>query len=112
MIRANAHSDDHRYSVEFDATPYFEQASGKEIQKLAACGFRGDYPSDAVAQFIADAELDAQSLAWQKHKHKIEDSPLNQMFAYIDLIPAGDDQRGFECSVNEDDVWAWLRGNS
>ncbi len=106
MIRAHAHSDDHRYSLEFDATPWIEEATGAEIRKLAEQGFASDYAADSVAQAVGDWEL--------THREPCDepdcDSPLNKMFAYLSLIPNAE-ERGFECSVNEDDVWAWLKGD-
>ena len=48
MIRANVHTDDRLYDVNFDATAWFERASDQEIIELAECGWRDDYPADAV----------------------------------------------------------------
>ena len=66
------------------------------------CG--GDYAPYEVAQVVADWQLNHTELSAG------EDTPLNKMFAYLALIPNAE-ERGFECSVNEDDVWAWLKGD-
>jgi len=39
---------------QFDAVPWFKQASDDEISDLAAKGWGGDYEADAVAEFVAD----------------------------------------------------------
>jgi len=54
MIRAEAHSDDRVYEISFDATPWFEQATTRELDALASCDFGGDYPADEVARYCAD----------------------------------------------------------
>ena len=93
MIRANVHTDDRHYDVDFDATAWFEQASDQEIIELADCGWRGDYPADAVAEFMAD------------HNNQIQ-----RLFDYLSHDPrTGKDPIGFECSVNEGDARAWLK---
>ena len=93
MIRANVHTDDWHYDVDFDATAWFEQASDQEIIELADCGWRGDYPADAVAEFMAD------------HNNQIQ-----RLFDYLSHDPrTGKDPIGFECSVNEGDARAWLK---
>lgn len=43
-IKAEVHTDDHIYEVNFDAEPWFAQASDKEILEVAECGWGGDYP--------------------------------------------------------------------
>jgi hypothetical protein len=45
--------------VNFDAVPWFEQASDEEISELAAKGWGGDYEADAVAEFIDTPEIRA-----------------------------------------------------
>ena len=54
MICAECHSDDHNVEVAFDATRWFEQATDKQIAELAAVGWGGEYPADAVAEFMTD----------------------------------------------------------
>lgn len=97
MIRAEAHSDDRVHEVNFDATPYFQQAKSEEIAALAACDWGGDYPADAVAQFCAE------------HEPK-----LAQLFSYLESIanvPSKKDESGFECHVTSEDALAWLKTN-
>lgn len=93
MIKAECHSDDRCIEVNFDATPWFEQASEKEILDLANCGWRGDYPSDAVAHFMADLN-----------------DEVAEMFSYLGMR-AKIETIGFECSVNSEDALIWLRAN-
>lgn len=89
-VMAEAHSDDHASEVKFDATPWFEQASDKEIADLEACGWGGDYPADNVAIFMAD--------------HNDE---LARMFTYVEAAHNIKDI-GFECHINEADAKRWL----
>ena len=97
MIKAQCWSDDRCVEVDFDATEWFKQATTKEIIDLANCGWRGDYPSDAVAHYMAE------------HNKEVA-----EMFKYIEIrnksqIP--DMMGGFECAVNEDDAMNWLTIN-
>lgn len=91
MIRAKVWSDDLKKQAEFDATPWFMEASKGAIVELAECGWRGDYPADRVAQFMA--------------RHGNED--VERVLDYATLMS----EMGFECSVNEDDARAWLQAN-
>jgi len=94
-IRAEAHSDDHRVEVDFDATPYFVAATDDELRELAATGWAHDYPADAVAQHVAD-----------------HDPAVQRLFTYLEFIPTmpySSDTVGFECDVDEHDARAWLR---
>ena len=93
MIKAECWSDDRCVEVKFDATPWFEKASEKEILDLAQCGWRGDYPADAVAHFMADLN-----------------DGVAEMFKYLELR-ARIEVIGFECSVNEAEAMVWLKAN-
>jgi hypothetical protein len=88
-IKAECHSDDHKVEVPFDAIRWAKKASDKEISDLIQCGFRGDYPADEVAIFEADHNEDVAF-----------------MFKYIGVVGGG-----FECSVDEDDLVAWIKKN-
>jgi hypothetical protein len=95
MIRAEVHSDDRCIEVEFDATEWFKKAKGRDILRLAQCGWGGDYPADEVA--IRQAEKNGE---------------IAHMFRYLEDIsddPAKKDQSGFECHVNPDDAMTWIR---
>lgn len=95
MIRATAWSDCRGIEVEFDATPWAEQATDQAIIDLIECGFRGDYPADDVVIFMAGVNEQAAKL-----------------FRFIELVPFqpfSRDTNGFECEVDEDDLRAWLR---
>lgn len=97
MIKAQCWSDDRCVEVDFDATKWFKNATGREIIALKECGWRGDYASDAVAIYMADLNKD-----------------IAEMFEYIRIrnksqIP--DMMGGFECAVNEYDAVKWLTKN-
>lgn len=97
LIKAECHSDDRVYEVEFDAASWFKKASREEIIALAECGWGNDYPADAVAHFMAE------------HSEEVAD-----MFGYLERIaeiPSKCDIAGFVCSVNEDDAIGWLINN-
>lgn len=90
MIKAEIHSDDRKIEVEFDAAAFFKQASDDELQKLADCGFRGDYPADDVGHFEAG-----------------RNSEVQRVFDYLEITR----DQGFEVVVDSDDASAWLRAN-
>ena len=95
MIKAECHSDDRASEVEFDATPWFERASNKEIADLARCGWGGGDPADAVAEFCSDT-----------------DENVKKVFDYLNIIkddPSKKDCCGFECHVDQEDAVAWIR---
>lgn len=87
MIRAEAHSDDHRIEVEFDATLWFEQADIQEILDLAKCEWGGHYAADQVALELADGHRE-----------------LTRLFDYLNIV----NDVGFEVHVDEDNARAWL----
>lgn len=97
MIKAECHTDDRNIEINFDATPWFEQATEEAILELARCGWRGDYPSDAVAEFMEDRNADVAFMF--KYLHTINDDRCKK------------DLGGFECSVNSADAHAWLHQN-
>ncbi len=93
MIKAECHSDDRCVEVNFDATPWFEQATDKQITELANIGWGGDYPADDVADFMEKTN-----------------SEIQQMKTYIGLR-----QRietiGYECHVSPEEARSWLKAN-
>lgn len=98
MIRAEAHSDDFVVTAKFDATPWFKQASEEEIMDLARCEWGGDYPADAVADYL-ESEPGYDSLA--------------AMFEYLGKHPKSlsNEAIGFEVHVHRDDAYRWLLAN-
>lgn len=90
-IAASANSDDRHVEVHFDAAPWFQQASDREILELAQCEWGGDYPADYVAEHMAG--------------HHAE---LKGMFDYISVAGTRRDPVGFECWIDADDARAWL----
>lgn len=95
MIKAEAHSDDRNVEVEFDVTPWFQQASDGEIRELARCGWGGDYPADEVARFF-----------------ETKTREMTRLFEYLELVRedwSKKDLRGFECHVDPEDAMQWLK---
>lgn len=90
VIRAEVHSDDFKMQADFDATPWFMAASKGAIVELSECGWRGDYPADNVAQFMAR-----------------QNPEVEKVLDYATL----QSEMGFECLVNEADAKAWLKEN-
>jgi hypothetical protein len=91
MIKATAVTDDGMIRIEFDAEPYFQEASENDLWELYLCDFRDDLPADSVAVYFSqDATLD--------------------LFTYLDLVnkynPLGD--VGFECCVNRKQALEWI----
>jgi hypothetical protein len=94
MIRAECHSDDYVYEVNFDATKWFQEATDQEIRDLAGCEWGGDYPADAVAQYFEDTNAE-----------------IGAMFDYLYRVRNQRDAPGFEVHVEEEDATRWLAEN-
>jgi len=92
MIEAECHSDDHVVEIKFDATPWFVQASEQDLLALAGCGWGGNYPADAVADFFGENET-------------------SRLFSYLQITrdQRADPSVGFECHVDPDHAKAWIR---
>lgn len=91
MIKSKVRSDDGVVEVEFDATPYFEQATFLNFADLEACNWGGDYAADAVAEFCR--------------------KKCKKLFDYLERMnfdPQGD-LIGFECYVVRDHAMEWLK---
>ena len=88
MISAEIHSDDFRFKVDFDATPWFEQATSEQIIALIKCDWRGDYAADDVATFFEDVNSKIANL--------------------LDYCRRGEGDFGFEVSVNGEEALNWL----
>lgn len=95
-IAAKTYRDDQAVSVPFDAVAWFAQASDTEIMELAGCRWGGNYPADAVAQWMADV-----------------DPAVGSLFRYLERVndPRAEwqDPCGFECYVDADAALAWLK---
>lgn len=99
MIKAEAHTDDHVFEVEFDATAFFKAACAESIVDLAKCNWGGDYAADDVAMYCGDPGVDGYT------------SELTKMFQYIELIKdkrSKKDECGFECHVDQESAMKWL----
>jgi len=93
-IKAEVHSDDHNFEVPFDAAPWFQQATVKDILELTECGWGGDYPADVVAHFMAERI-----------------TSIAEMFRYLERMHKTPRGCGFECHVDEPAAIAWLKIN-
>jgi|KBSMisStaDraftv2_1062788.scaffolds.fasta_scaffold03160_22 hypothetical protein len=95
MITAKVHSDDYLVEITFDATEWFDQAPGFEIEDLAACEWGGDQPADYVTFFY-------------------DETKTKRLFDYLSLNPTmgfKNDPVGFECHVDETEAMNWLKQN-
>lgn len=89
-VKAEVHSDDYVFEVDFDCTAWFEQAREEDILNLCECGWRGDYPADEVAQYCSNFNFDVRcALEYASRKKDM----------------------GFEVSVCEESAKLWLRTN-
>lgn len=93
-IHAEVRSDDLSRMVQFDALPWFEQASETEIVDLMRCGFGGDYPADDVAWFFA-------------LRPERGGSHYDARIADI-LNGCVEQDIGFECHIREADALDWI----
>lgn len=94
IIPANCRTDDGKVSIDFDAVQWFRQATFEEIRKLILCEFMCDYPADAVAHYMADI-----------------DKRVDEMFTYLEIVSRNQtrDFMGFECRIDKDAAWRWLK---
>lgn len=92
MIPSYCHSDDRRITVDFDATPWFEQSTDDQITDLAGCNFCCDYPADEVAIWMSD-----------------RNPQVAKMFLYIEAATTKRHSEGFECHVDEKSATAWVK---
>jgi hypothetical protein len=93
VIRAEVHDDDFRTSARFDATPWFEQASDKEIVDLAKIDWGGDLEADEVAEFFEGRDVGTPDT-------------VDDVFKAVNVLDVG-----FECSVEPDDAIRWVEKN-
>lgn len=94
-IKANVHTDDYVFDIEFDASPWFATANEQEILDLAECGWGGDYPADVVAEYFESSIEFAHG-------------QVKRMFEYLNLISDTPKSCGFECHVDEKSARGWL----
>ncbi|WP_415913353.1 hypothetical protein [Neptuniibacter sp. QD37_11] len=96
-IPAKVWADSHESSAEFDALPWFKQASDKEIKDLANIHWREDFAADAVAEYMIP-----------------HDKGVADVFGFANRVhgtPAYKDRDGFEVSVDSEAALAWLKTN-
>lgn len=91
-IPADVVTDDSVVSAEFDALPWFEQASDSEIYDLIEIEYGGDYAADNVALWFENREPDVDAVLDYSRK------------GY-----GGKDLSGFECHVSSEEAEEWIR---
>jgi len=93
-VNASGWSDDRVFEVSFDAAAWFAEATDDAIFALYQCGWRSDYPADSVLEHFRDG-LEA----------------VTDLFDYVDVRTRAHsgDAIGFECAVNSDDAFVWLK---
>lgn len=94
VINSKCYSDDHVREAEFDATPWFEQATDDEVEGLHLSDYKNDYPSDNVAMHMAATN-----------------QSVSDMFKYLELVAHLKDHPGFECVINKQDALRWIENN-
>lgn len=93
-VRAKFWTDDHVCEAEFDARPFLMQASDDELLAIIEIDYRGDYATDAIAEFMGT--LDAGVAEGMAYIGTVQKARLN-----VDL--------GFECMiVNPEDFLRWM----
>ncbi len=91
IIPAEAHSDDRKVEVKFDAVHWFRRASIRAVVALAGCNWRGDYPADHVAE-------------WEANRNP----EMKRLFDYLEIVNKDSTVCGFECSIDEKAAVEWL----
>lgn len=91
-VKAKAHDDAYVNEVEFDAAPWFAQASDAEIIALRDIEWRGDEQADRVAIFFKDSSPGIADIMTFCHATIRAARPV-----------------GFECAVDEDTAMTWLK---
>lgn len=85
VVPAEVHDDDYRTQADFDAAPWFEQATREDLVELADDDFKLSEAADAVAEFFEDRH----PLVWDVFGRK------------------GD--CGFECAVDRKAALRWVK---
>lgn len=93
-VSATLNDDAVLTTLEFDAGPWFAQASDEDIRELREIGWRGDYAADEVALFFEDTNSDIANLVGFCQGTQGSDNPI-----------------GFECAVDGDEAMNWLKFN-
>jgi hypothetical protein len=94
-VAASGHSDDWVHEVQFDASPWFAQASDDEIRALHDIGYCGDSAADEVLLFFEDQIAAVGAL--------VEYCRRSQEH--------GREGVGFECVVEERAALRWLNAH-
>ena len=90
-IDAEVHTDDRAVSHKFNAAPYFADITDKQIMDILRRGYSGCESTDQIAL-----------------EYPLPEKGIEEVMHYLNHIRQTLDM-GFECSVDEDDVLAWVR---
>ena len=91
-VHAEAYTDDRRVHPKFDAARWFAQAGDDDILRLQGCGWGGDYPADAVAEYVA-----------------AHHQGVREVFDYAAILQRSGADCGYECRVDRESAMAWLK---
>lgn len=93
VIDCEAHTDDQRIMIDFDAEPWFKTATDQEIVALAIADFGNCEEAESVVKHFAEREPAVQSL-----------------YEYLSFYPQTPDGTpiGFECHIDSEDANAWI----
>ena len=91
-VPAKFTTDDHEFVIDFDASGYLGQASVQNIVDIIECGYSGDYPTDAIADF---ERAPGRNIA------------IWRAFQYLEYRTGSGDV-GFECRVDGEAMLGWL----
>lgn len=93
-VHAEFWSDDRVFEVNFDARLWLMQASEKEISEVIHTGYRGDYSTDNIAEFMED---------------KVGGEEIKEAYAYIHVLQRSrKNDIGSECLIDKEQMLKWL----
>lgn len=97
-VAARFRTDDHRFTVSFDARAFLVRASDDALRAIINVDYQGDAATDAVALDMADRRLNAELVA---------------AFDYLGALQEGTQTRretvGFECSLDATQFLRWMQ---
>ena len=94
IIPAEIHSDDHRVRIDFDALPWFENATERQVLKLQDKDWCCSEPADRVAI-----------------EHPDPSKQIARVLDYCETISQTGDAMGFEVWVDPEAAARWLKAN-
>lgn len=95
-VSAEVHTDCRTFEAEFNATPWFGEASDDDIIELSQSGWGGDAEADDVALGL---------------ENKPGYEPLTDFFRGLRALRRKNSDIGFECYIKEEEALAWVKEN-